>query len=151
MCDLYFEDIEVGATARVGEYAVTEAEILEIGRRFDPRPFHTDARAAEASEFGALVASGCHVFCIRSWLSSHLSPRPALVAGLGLESLDLPAPVRAGDRISMEVEYLEKRLSRSRPDRGIVRMRNTLVNQRGEPVMTLVAKLLVPVRPPARA
>ena len=149
MDELYFEDIELGATARVGEYEVTEAEILEFGRRFDPRPFHTDARAAEASEFGALVASGCHVFCIRSWLSSHLSPRPALVAGLGLESLDLPAPVRAGDRLSMRVEYLEKRLSRSRPDRGVVRMRNTIVNQRDEPVMTLVAKLLVPVRPPA--
>ena len=149
MGDLFFEDIEVGATARVGEYEVTEAEILEFGRRFDPRPFHTDAGAAEASEFGALVASGCHVFCIRSWLSSHLSPRPALIAGLGLEALDLPAPVRAGDRLSMRVEYLEKRLSRSRPDRGIVRMRNTIVNQRDEPVMTLVAKLLVPVRPPA--
>jgi len=148
MGDLFFEDIEVGATARVGEYEVTEAEILEFGRRFDPRPFHTDARGAEASEFGALVASGCHVFCIRSWLSSHLSPRPALIAGLGLEALDLPAPVRAGDRLSMCVEYLEKRLSRSRPDRGIVRMRNTIVNQRDEPVMTLVAKLLVPVRPP---
>jgi len=149
MGDLFFEDIEVGATARVGEYEVTEAEILEFGRRFDPRPFHTDAGAAEASEFGALVASGCHVFCIRSWLSSHLSPRPALIAGLGLEALDLPAPVRAGDRLSLRVEYLEKRLSRSRPDRGIVRMRNTIVNQRDEPVMTLVAKLLVPVRPPA--
>ena len=149
MVDLFFEDIEVGATARVGEYEVTEAEILEFGRRFDPRPFHTDAGAAEASGFGALVASGCHVFCIRSWLSSHLSPRPALIAGLGLEALDLPAPVRAGDRLSMRVEYLEKRLSRSRPDRGIVRMRNTIVNQRDEPVMTLVAKLLVPVRPPA--
>jgi acyl dehydratase len=149
MGDLFFEDIEVGATARVGEYEVTEAEILEFGRRFDPRPFHTDARAAGASEFGALVASDCHVFCIRSWLSSHLSPRPALIAGLGLEQLDLPAPVRAGDRLSMRVEYLEKRLSRSRPDRGIVRMRNTIVNQRDEPVMTLVAKLLVPVRPPA--
>ena len=149
MQELYFEDIEIGSTARVGEYEVTEAEILEFGRRFDPRPFHTDPLAAEASGFGALVASGCHVFCVRSWLSSRLDPRPALIAGLGLESLDLPAPVHAGDRLSMQVEYLEKRLSRSRPDRGIVRMRNTIVNQRGEPVMTLVAKLLVPVRPPA--
>ena len=149
MQELFFEDIEIGATARVGEYEVTEAEILEFGRRFDPRPFHTDPHAAKDSRFGALVASGCHVFCVRSWLSSRLSPRPALLAGLGLETLDLPTPVHAGDRLSMRVEYLEKRLSRSRPDRGIVRMRNTVVNQRDEPVMTLVAKILVPVRPPA--
>src|SRR5258705_12135196 len=110
MQELFFEDIEIGGTARVGEYEVTEAEILEFGRRFDPRPFHTDPHAAKASGFGALVASGCHVFCMRSWLSSRMSPRPALIAGLGLESLDLPTPVRAGDRLSMRVEYLEKRL-----------------------------------------
>ena len=149
MQELFFEEIAIGTTARVGAYEVSEAEILEFGRRFDTRPFHTDPVAAKDSAFGALVASGCHVFCVRSWLSSRLDPRPALIAGLGLESLDLPAPVHAGDRLSMQVEYLEKRLSRSRPDRGIVRMRITIVNQRGEPVMSLVAKLLVPVRPPA--
>jgi acyl dehydratase len=146
MRELFFEEIEVGATGASGEYAVTEQEILEFGRRFDPRPIHIDAAAAASSAFGDLVASGCHVFCIRSWLASRLDPRPALVAGLGLESMDLPAPVRAGDRLSLRVEYLDKRLSRSRPDRGVVRMRNTVVNQRGEAVMRLVAKLLVPCR-----
>jgi len=146
MAQLCFEDIEVGSTSSVGEYAVTEAEILEFGRRFDPRPFHSDPVAAAASAFGGLVASGCHVFCIRSWLSSRLDPRPALVAGLGLEAMDLPTPVRPGDRLSLRVEVLDKRRSSSRPDRGIVRMRNTLVNRRGEPVMTLVAKLLVSCR-----
>jgi acyl dehydratase len=149
MTELFFDEIEIGGTAAVGEYAVTEQEILEFGRRFDTRPIHTDADAASASAFGDLVASGCHVFCIRSWLASRLEPRPALIAGLGLESMDLPAPVRAGDRLSLRVEYLEKRLSQSRRDRGIVRMRNTIVNQRGEPVMTLVAKLMVACRPAA--
>jgi len=149
MTELFFDEIEVGGTAAVGEYAVTEQEILEFGRRFDTRPLHTDAAAASDSAFGDLVASGCHVFCIRSWLASRLEPRPALIAGLGLESMDLPAPVRAGDRLSLRVEYLEKRLSQSRRDRGIVRMRNTIVNQRGEPVMTLVAKLMVACRPAA--
>jgi len=146
MTDLYFEDIEVGSTSRAGEYAVTEAEVLEFGRRFDPRPFHSDPLAAASSAFGGLVASGCHVFCIRSWLASRLEPRPALVAGLGLESMDLPNPVRPGDRLSLHVEVLDKRRSTSRPDRGIVRMRNTIVNQGGEPVMTLVAKLMVHCR-----
>lgn len=146
MPDLSFEDIEVGSTNSVGEYAVTEEEILEFGRRFDPRPFHSDPEAAKTSAFGGLVASGCHVFCIRSWLSSRLDPKPALVAGLGLEGMDLPTPVRPGDRLSLRVQVLDKRRSRSRPDRGVVRMRNTLVNQRGEPVMTLVAKLLVACR-----
>ena len=146
MTELCFEEIEVGSTSSAGEYAVSEAEILEFGRRFDPRPFHCDPVAAAASAFGGLVASGCHVFCIRSWLSSRLDPKPALVAGLGLEAMDLPTPVRPGDRLSLHVEVLDKRRSTSRPDRGIVRMKNTVVNERGEPVMTLVAKLLVACR-----
>lgn len=146
MTDLSFEDIRVGSRNRVGEYAVTEEEILEFGRRFDPRPFHSDPAAAAGSAFGGLVASGCHVFCIRSLLASRLDPKPALVAGLGLEAMDLPNPVRPGDRLSLEVEVIDKRRSQSRPERGIVWMRNALVNQRGEPVMTLVAKLLVACR-----
>ena len=143
MRELSFDEIEIGGRAEVGEYAVSEEEILEFGRRFDTRPIHTDAQAAGASEFGDLVASGCHVFCIRSWLASRLEPRPAMIAGLGLESMDLPAPVRAGDRLSLRVEYLDKRLSSSRPDRGIVRMRNTIVNQRGEAVCTYEAAVLM--------
>lgn len=146
MGELYFEEIEVGGGAEVGEYLVREEELLELAGRFDPRPFHTDPVAAAASPFGGLVASGCHVFCIRSWLSHRLDPRPALLAGLGLESMDLPNPVRPGDRLRLRVEYLDKRLSQSRRDRGVVRMANTILNQRDEPVMTLVAKLLVPCR-----
>ena len=139
----YFEDYEPGWQSSGGDYCVSEEEIIEFGRRFDPQPFHVDPQAARASHFGGLVASGCHVMCMRSALV-HMQPvQPALVAGLGLEGLDLPNPVRPGDRIRMRVECVAKRASRSRPDRGIVQLRNVMENQDGDPVMTLLAKMLV--------
>ena len=143
MATLHFEDYEVGYTARAGAYLVREEEVIEFGERFDPRPFHTDPEAARESVFGGLVASGSHVFCIRSWLSNRLPDQPALVAGLGSEKLDLPAPVRPGDELSLEVECLEVRASKSRPETGVVRMRNRVENQRGETVMSLIALMLV--------
>jgi len=144
---LYFDDYEVGYRASSGPYEVREEELVEFGERFDPRPFHTDPVAAASSIFGGLVASGCHVFCIRSWLSTHLPDQPSLLAGLGSEKLDLPNPVRPGDALSLEVECLECRPSRSRPGAGIVKMRNIVSNQRAEPVMTLDALMLVGGRP----
>jgi acyl dehydratase len=149
LATLYFDDYRVGYRASSGPYVVREEELLEFGERFDPRPFHTDPVAAADSIFGGLVASGCHVFCIRSWLSTHLPDQPSLLAGLGSERLDLPNPVRPGDALSLEVECLECRASKSRPGAGIVKMRNVVSNQRGEPVMTLDALMLVGGRAPS--
>ena len=90
MTELYFEDLQPGFQAVSGRYQVTEAEILEFGQRFDPRPFHTDPVAARLSVFGGLVAPGCLVFAIRSALVNSLVQRLAYQAGLGLEHMDLP-------------------------------------------------------------
>ena len=144
---LYFEDYELGWESSGGDYLVREDEIREMGERFDPHSFHTDPEAARTSAFGGLVASGAHVFCIRQRLTHEHAAKPALVAGLGAEELDLPNPVRPGDRLTLELECVGRRESRSRADRGLVRLRSTLVNQRGEPVLTMIAKLLVWRRP----
>lgn len=143
MHKLYLEHYTPGWRASGGTYYVTEEEVREMGARFDPRPSHTDPEAARGSPFGGLVASGCHVFCIRSQLVHQQEAGPALIAGLGVEQMDLPYPVRPGDELSLSQECIDARPSRSRPDRGIVRLRSIVSNQRGEPVLTLVAKLLV--------
>lgn len=148
MATLHFEDYRAGYRASAGPYLVREEEIVELGRRFDPRPFHVDPVAARASLFGGLVASGCHVFCIRSWLSNQLPDQPALLAGLGLERMELPTPVRPGDRLFLDVEFVEARPSESRPGAGVVTLRNVVRNQAGAPVMRLVALLLVAGREP---
>ena len=143
MESLFFEQLSDTVVLQSGPYAVSETEIIEFGQRFDPRSFHIDPVAAKQSVFGGLVAPGSLTFAIRSALMNQLNPPIAYLAGLGLEQMDLPVPVRPGDQLFLRVQCLQKRISRSRPDAGIVRLANTLVNQKDEVVLSMVAKVLV--------
>jgi acyl dehydratase len=143
----YFEDMTPDFVARAGGYLVTEAEILEFGRRFDPQPFHTDPVAAKDSVFGQLVAPGTLIICARSWLVNHLGRCPAYSAGLGIEHMNILRPVCPGDTLRLEIRVLSARPSQSRLDHGIVTCKNLMYNQRDELVMELTPKLLVQRRP----
>lgn len=143
---LYLEDYPEGLEMSGGEYAVTTEEILEFGRRFDPQPFHTDPEAAASTHFGGLVAPGCLTFSIRSALVNQLEVRPALIAGLGVEKLELLHPVRPGDVLSLVFRVTAQRRSRSRPDRGIVTLEYAMRNQRTETVLSMSAQMLVESR-----
>jgi acyl dehydratase len=149
MSEYYLEDIRVGGRFRSTDYTITEGEIVEYARRYDPQPFHTDPVAARESMFGGLVASGWHTAAITMRLISQSEARIAGGSiGLGLEELHWLRPVRPGDTLHVEVEVLEVRPSRSHPDRGIVRFRNTTRNQASEIVLTMVSALYVPRHPP---
>jgi len=143
----YFEDMTPDFVARAGGYRITEEEILEFGRRFDPQPFHTDPVAAKDSVFGQLVAPGTLIICARSWLVNNLDRCPAYSAGLGVEHMNLLRPACAGDVLKLEIRVLEARPSQSRPDHGIVTCKNLILNQRDELVMELTPKMLVRRRP----
>lgn len=143
---LYFEDYTPDLALAGGHYRVSEEEILEFGRRFDPQPLHTDPEAAAAGPFGGLIAPGCLTFAIRNALYNQLPVRPALVAGLGLDDLQLPTPVRPGDTLSIEVAVEQTRRSKSKPDTGIVVTRQAVRNQRGETVLSMAAKMIVRAR-----
>lgn len=144
MSESYYQDIDVGFVLRSCQpYVVSEAEIIEFGRRFDPRPFHVDPVAAKQSVFGGLVAPGCLVFALRSKLMNELQPPIVYLAGLGLENMELPHPVRPGDQLTLTIECLDRRESRSRADAGIVRFGNTMFNQDKQTVLTMIAKVMV--------
>jgi acyl dehydratase len=149
MSERFLEDIRVGDHFRSAGYTFTEGEILDYARRYDPQPFHTDPVAARESIFGGLVASGWHTAAITMRLIAQSEVRIAGGSiGLGLEELHWLRPVRPGDTLHVEVEVLEVRPSRSHPDRGIVRFRNTARNQADEIVLTMVSVLYVPRRGP---
>jgi acyl dehydratase len=63
-----------------------------------------------------------------------------------MDELRWPRPVRPGDRLHLESEVIELRLSRSRPQQGLMKMRTTTLNQNEEPVQILVANIVVPRR-----
>ena len=66
--------------------------------------------------------------------------------GLGGE-ITWPRACYPGDTLRVETEVLAMRVSESKPDRGIVTVRNQTLNQRGDPVQIAVVKMLVPRRP----
>ena len=144
----YQEDYRVGEIIESHEpYRVTEEEIIEVGRRWDPRPYHTDPAAAAGSIFGSVVACSAHLFCMVSWLAHHVESDVHAVSGLGWNNIHMHAPVRPGDEISLKSVCLEARPSQTRPDCGVVTCRNELYNQRQELVFSAEVSLLVKVRP----
>lgn len=148
MSERYFEDYPVGASTEVGAVTVSEAEVLEFARRYDPQPFHVDAEAAARSIYGGLIASGWHTCALmmRVLVDSHwLSPASSL-GSPGVDEVRWLLPVRPGDTLTVRATVLEARRSRSKPDRGVVRSRLEAVNQLGATVLSLIATNLVATR-----
>ena len=145
---LYFEDLSVGQTFGTGTVTVESEKIKAFAAEFDPQPFHLDEDAARASVFGGLVASGWHTAALTMKLlvGGELQVVGGLI-GLGAEELRWPRPVHPGDVLRVRCEVLGVRPSKSQPDRGLVRVRNTTLNQDGQPVMVQVVTMIVPRRP----
>lgn len=138
--DRYFEDYVPGAVCVFGDIAMTEGDILEFARRYDPQPMHTDAEAARSGPFGGLIASGWHTTaCVmRVLVERYLSHVAALVSP-GIDELRWTAPVRPGDVLHVRVTVESAIQSRSKPDRGLVRTFIEALNQRDEVVLSMRA------------
>jgi len=150
MKSVYFEDIEVGRVdAKPQVYEVTEEEIIDFARRWDPRPFHLDESAAASSVFKGFAACSAHVFSILSWFAAQPgSNRTASLAAVGFDEVRLHHPVRPGDQLTCTFRCLEKRESTSKQDRGIVRFLGELYNQEGNVAFSAIVTVLVARRPP---
>jgi acyl dehydratase len=148
MRERWFEDYVVGTTSEHGALRVEEDDVVDFGRRFDPQPFHVDRDAAAAGPFGGLIASGWHTCALmmRLFAQEYLSPVSSL-GSPGVDELRWLAPVRPGDELVLRTTVAEARLSRSRPDRGLVRTRIELLGAGGAPVLTMTAMNLVLTRP----
>jgi acyl dehydratase len=147
--ELYLEDLHVGQRFSSGTHALDEDQVIAFASQFDPQPFHLDASAAGAMFFGGLVASGWHTAAItmRLLVLGGVPIARGLI-GVGAE-LSWPRPTRPGDVLRVESEVVEISPSRSRPDRGMVKVRSETRNQRDEVVQVLEARMMVPRRPRA--
>jgi acyl dehydratase len=144
---LYLDDLAVGQTYATGTATLTAEDIKAFAAQFDPQPFHLDEAAARNSLFGRLAASGWHTgsLSMRLLVQGEMRIGGGLI-GLGGE-LSWPRAVYAGDTLRVESEVLDIRVSASKPDRGIVTVRNRTLNQDDEVVQLAVVKMLVPRRP----
>ena len=151
----FFEDIAVGEKIELGRYTYTADAIKAFAARFDPQEFHLDEAAAARSHFGALCASGWHTAAM--WMRLMVEhnrrddearlARGERVASLGpspgFRELKWLKPVYVGDTITYATEVLETRASNSRPQWGLMTIRNTGVNQKGELVISFISVAFV--------
>jgi acyl dehydratase len=146
MSRLHFEDFAPGAAELPGRITVTRDDIVAFARDFDPQPFHLDEEAAKRTLFSGLAASGWHTAAITMRLLVETGlPLAGGIIGAGGE-ISWPKPTRPGDILTVTSEIEEIAPSRSRPDRGMVRVRSETRNQRDEIVQILIARLVVPRR-----
>jgi len=140
---LALEDLVPGQRRSFGPRVLTREEILAFARDWDPQPFHLDEEAAARSPFGGLIASGWQTaaLCMRLVVDGLLAGSTS-IGSPGLDELRWLKPVRPGDALTVELTVLEVTPSRSKPDRGSVRLSYTCTNQKGETVMTLVARVI---------
>ncbi len=137
---LFFEDFTVGRRFRSPGCTLTEAEIVSFALTYDPQPFHIDREAARETPYGGLIASGFQTLSLGFRLFYQTGAIAACsLGGSGIDELRWTTPVRPGDTLSVDVEVVEQRASRSRPDRGRVRMAYRMQNQRSENVATWIA------------
>ena len=149
MDDGWYEDFTVGRVFRTPGKTLSEAEILQWAFAYDPQPFHMDRVAAERSFYGGLIASGWQLGTLSFRLFTALRPfaPEASLGSPGIDEIRWKAPVRPGDTVRIVVTVVARRMSRSRPDRGIVRMEWEMLNQREEVVLTMHGPIFIRPRP----
>ncbi len=142
---LYFEDIETPSRT-VGPSAVVDKdEMIAFARVWDPLPIHVDEEVGKAV-FGSLTAPGLFILALKQRLLHQLQEFPAVIASLGYDEVRFHKPVRPGDTLTLIIDWSEKRLSKSRDDRGVVVQRLSLINQDSEEVMSHIDTILVRLR-----
>ncbi|MGU7769091.1 MaoC family dehydratase [Burkholderia sp. MR1-5-21] len=140
---LYFDDLAVGDTFTTGAHEVSASDIKRFAAEFDPQPFHLDEDAARDTSFRGLAASGWHTAAITMRLLVAGGPKLANgLLGAGVE-VDWTLPTRAGDVLRVEGEVAELTPSRSRPNYGKLVLRTRTINQHGDVVQNMTARLIV--------
>lgn len=135
----YWEDFTVGRVFEHGSRALSEKEMIAFARDWDPQRYHVDPQAAKATPYGGLIASGWHTGCLmmRFMCDAYLN-ESSCIGSPGIDEWRFALPVRPGDTLRYRGTVLESRRSASKPDRGIVKFRWELLNQRDEVAVSIV-------------
>jgi acyl dehydratase len=144
----WFDDYRVGEVFEFGAHAVSEAEIISFATQYDPQFFHVDREAAKASPYGGLIASGWMTAAVAMrMMCKHFIPDASALGSPGVDQLRWLLPVRPGDTLRIRASVLDTKRSQSKPDRGVVTVRQELLNQLDQVVMSLEGKSMHRVLP----
>ena len=134
MAGKYFEELNVGDTfAHEPSRTVTETDNLLFSTlTHNPQPLHIDAEFARDSIHGQILVNSIFTLGLAVGLTVGDTTLGTTLGNLGFDKTTFPNPVFIGDTLTAQSKVLDKRESRSKPDRGIVTFEHTLTNQRGE-------------------
>ena len=136
----FFEDYQKDTVIEMGPIFVEEDELIEFALRYDPQPMHIDSEYAIKGPYEGLIASGWQTCALvmRELVKNYFSPSSSL-GSPGIDELQWLKPVRPGDCLTVRATILETKLSRSKPDRGLVRTLVEALNQHQEKVVSFIA------------
>ena len=145
----YFEDLEVGQQFRHTQgRTVTEMDnVLFSALTMNSQPLHINEDFAAQTQFGQRIVNGIFTLGLVVGLSVNELTEGTIVANLGYEKITHPNPVFHGDTIYAETEVLGKRPSKSRPDCGIVQLKQRGCKPDGSVVVELERSVLFLKRP----
>ncbi len=138
---LFFDDMVSGQHLTSLHHVVDVDEMKAFARQWDPLPIHIDEEAGKKA-FGSLTAPGLYVLAIKQRLI-HSMPKMSVIASLGYDEVRFHLPLRPGDSVVLRQECLDCRPSKSKPDRGVVALKFSLINQNNETVMSHLDTILV--------
>ncbi|MEZ3143667.1 MaoC/PaaZ C-terminal domain-containing protein [Halobaculum sp. MBLA0143] len=145
----YFEAFEEGQTFESVGRTVTESDfVMHSSFTGDWTELHTNAEYAADSQFGERVAHGPMTFSLATgfvYRCGFLERR--VMAFLGMNYMDIPAPVHEGDTVSLDMEVTETKALSSREDAGLVVIDSTMTNQDDEVVFEGDMKFMVEREP----
>lgn len=141
--DRCYEDFSVGESFLLGSVEMVESEMLSFSTQFDPQRFHIDPEAAAETIYGGLIASGWHTGSLMMRLSAEGFLGEHCLGAAGLSELSWPAPVRVGDVLTLRVEILAMRESKSRPNIGFIELSNQMINQHHAVALRTVGTMLI--------
>jgi acyl dehydratase len=147
MARLYYEDFAEGSVQDYGPRSITRDEVIAYAKEFDSQPMHLDEEAAKSSLLGGLSASGWHTCCFmfRMMYDNFIKDSSSL-GSPGIEETKWLKPVRPDTPYSLRIHILDKRVSKSRPEMGLVRMRTQLLDEAGAAVVDQTSTLLLGLR-----
>jgi acyl dehydratase len=141
---LHFEDFKPGPFGTFGPHHVSREDILAFAREFDPQPMHLDEEAAKRSMLKGLSGSGWHMCSLLMRICwDGFIHRIASAGAPGDDEEKWVSPLRPGDDLTVEVEVLGTRESKSRPDIGFVQISNIMRNASGTALLTATLPLMV--------
>ena len=144
---IYFEDLNIGKKILIGPISVSEKEIIEFAKKFDPQPFHIDVEKAKESLFGNLCASGWHTCSLyMRMLYDGLLINLASLGSPGMNEIRWIKPLFPNETINGVLTIISKTPSKSKPSIGTMVIDSKVFNSKKELIMTMQSISIVKKR-----